>query len=402
MPRFTYKAKNGPGKTVEGDLNAESQSAAVAALEAMGCSPIWVTEKEEPEAGGIQRLRRRRVSSRDVTLFTRQLASLTKSGVPILKALSTIGEQTENTAFRRIVEDLGNTIRDGNMLSGALAKYPRFFPEIYINMVRSGESAGMLDTTLSRLADAREREDEIRRKVQAAIAYPLLIVSVGIITVFVLLAFFLPKVVGLFKDYRDLPLPTRILMGVSGFCSANWYWIVLVTALLVVIVKRLASQEKGRAWMDGIKLHLPLVNRFILESEIARFARTLALLIEAGIPIDKALTLSGDTLHKTLLREEIETIRKHTVLQGGALSSGMKKSRFFPPFVSNMTAVGEEAGRLDESLNEVASYYEKDVDQQTRLATSLLEPALILGVGAIVGIIVAAMLLPIFRLSMAL
>lgn len=399
MPTFTYKAKSGPGKTVEGELAADSKTAAVAALEAMGCSPIWVAEQQKAGPGRASRRRDRRISSRDVTLFTRQLASLTKSGVPILKALSTIAEQAENGRFQTVVRDLERTIRDGTMLSGALSKYPAVFSSLYVNMVRAGESAGVLDTTLNRLADARERDDDVRRKVQAAIAYPLLIVTVGLITVFVLLAFFLPKVVGLFKDYQDLPWPTRALMGISGFCSDNWHWIVIAVVLLLAVAKRLTSVEKGRVWLDETRLRLPLIGRFVLESEMARFARTLSLLIQAGIPIDKALSLSGDTLRNAILRAEVEEMRKNTVLQGIPLSAGMKKSRRFPLFIANMTAVGEEAGRLDESLDEVASYYEKDVEQQTRLATSLLEPILVLAVGAVVGFIVAAMLLPIFRLS---
>jgi len=400
MPTFIYKAKSGPGKTVEGELAADSKPAAVAALEAMGCSPIWVAEQpQKAGAGRASRRHDRRISSRDVTLFTRQLASLTKSGVPILKALSTIAEQAENGRFQALVHDVEHTIRDGTMLSGALSKYPAVFSSLYVNMVRAGESAGVLDTTLNRLADARERDDEVRRKVQAAIAYPLLIVTVGLITVFVLLAFFLPKIIGLFKDYKDLPWPTRALMGISGFCSENWYWILIAAVLLLAVIKRLTSVEKGRAWLDETRLRLPLIGRFVLESEMARFARTLSLLIQAGIPIDKALSLSGDTLRNVILRAEVEEMRKNTVLQGVPISVGMKKSGRFPPFIANMTAVGEEAGRLDESLDEVASYYEKDVEQQTRLATSLLEPILVLVVGAIVGFIVAAMLLPIFRLS---
>ena len=340
MPTFIYKAKNGPGKTVEGELDAESKTAAIAVLESMGCSPIWVEEREERGLGKTGRARSRRISQRDVTLFTRQLASLTKSGVPILRSLSTIAEQTDNSRLRRVVEDVESKIRDGSMLSGALSGYPRLFPDLYLSMVRAGESAGVLDTVLSRLADARERDDDIRRKVQAAVAYPLLIVSVGIITVFVLLAFFLPKVVGLFKDYRDLPLPTRVLMEVSGVCSAYWHWIVIVTVLLGVVAKRLTSLEKGRAWFDAAKLHLPLVGQFVLEAEIARFARTLSLLIDAGIPIDKALALSGDTLRNAILKGEIEVIRKNTVLQGIALSAGMKRSRYFPPLVANMIERG--------------------------------------------------------------
>ena len=294
-----------------------------------------------------------------------------------------------------------STIRDGSMLSDALVKFPALFSALYVNMVRAGESAGLLDTMLFRLAEAREKEEEIRRKVQAAMAYPTLVLIVGFGTIFVLLAFFLPKVVDLFDGFDDLPLPTRMLIGGSEFCSGNWHWVVILAGLAAAIFNRLAAIERGKTFVDGIKLRIPFMNKFVLYSDIARFGRTLSLLVDAGIPIDRALALSAQTLHNSVLREEIERVRDETVTQGAPLSTGLKKTRHFPQMVANMCAVGEEAGQLDESLTEVASYYEAEVDQRSRLVTSLLEPILILVVGGMVGFIVAAMLLPIFRLSVA-
>jgi len=400
MSKYLYKAKDGPGKTVEGELSAESQQAALARIDAMGYSPIWVLEKDSI-AEGEHLFRARWVSRRDVTVFTRQLAGLLKSGVPILKALSTVGEQTENRQFKKVVVEIEGTTRNGNMLSDALSQYPGLFPDLYVNMVRSGESAGMLDTILFRLAESREKEEETRRKVQTATAYPILIVIVGIVTVFVLLAFFLPRVVEIFEHYKHgrLPLPTRILMATSTFFSANWYWVVLVGVLLWAIGKRVASLEKGKSFVDRAKLNIPFVGNFIRQVEIARFSRTLSLLIVSGIPIEKSLSLSAAVVRNTVLKAEIEKVRTGTIQQGVPLSIGLKKESDFPPFMANMIAVGEESGRLEESLDEIASFYEKEVEQQSRLITSLLEPILILIVGAIVGLIVSAMLLPIFELS---
>jgi type IV pilus assembly protein PilC len=403
MPTYEYKVKDGPGKTVEGELVAESRQAALASLDAMGYSPISVGEKNETRsARSIMHVRG--ITNRDVTVFTRQLASLLKSGVPILKALFTVEEQTENPAFKRVVEDLKNTTRGGCMLSEALAKYPAVFPELYVSMVLSGESGGVLDTVLQRLAVSREQEEETRRKIQAAIAYPALIISVGVITVFVLLSFFLPRVVTLFDQYKNkkLPVPTRILMGLSDFFSNEWYWIVIVAVLAWAFYRRLASFEWGRLFIDAMKLRLPVIGSLVKQSEIARFARTLSLLLNSGISIDKALTLSANTMRNAVLRSGIEDVRRETVQQGIPLSTGLKKAAEFPPLVGNMTAVGEESGRLDECLDEIASYFEREVDHRSRLVTSLLEPVLILVVGAIVGFIVAAMLLPIFELGTSL
>jgi len=399
MAKFIYKAKNGPDKTVEGELDAETSAEAVARIDAMGYSPVWVREKDAE--AGRSGLWRKGISQREITVFTRQLASLTKSGVPILKALSTIAGQTGNIAFGKVIKDLENTIRDGSMLSEALARYPVLFPELYVNMVRSGESGGVLDTILFRLSESREKEEEVRRKVQSATAYPILVIFVGIITVLVLLIFFLPRVASIFKDYGydKLPLPTRMVIGLSDFFAGSWYWMLIVIGLFAAIFKRLMSLEKGRITIDRMKLGLPILGKFIMESEVARFARTLSLLIQTGISIDKALGLSASVLNNAVLKEEVEEVRKNTITQGMSVSAGLKKARYFPAFVANMAAVGEEGGKLDESMLEIASFYEKEVEQQSRLATSLLEPLLILIVGVVVGFIVAAMLLPIFELS---
>jgi len=397
--KYIYKAKDGPVNTIEGVLDADSRSDAVALVDGMGYSPIWVKEKPLESTLGSA-VRARRISTRDVTVFTRQLASLTKSGVPILKSLHTIALQTENVRFGPVIEDLERTIRDGSMLSNALARYPKLFSELYINMVRSGESGGVLDTILLSLSDAREAEEDFRRKVQAAIAYPTLIVTVGAITVFVLLAFFMPRVVALFDDdVSRLPLPTQILIGISDFFHQNWYWIAMVACLAIAVFQRLASLDRGRTFVDRIKLNIPLLRGFIIQSDIARFARTLSLLVSSGIPIDKGLELSASTLQNHVLREEVEAVRMGTVQHGRTVSEGLTRAAHFPIFVANMTAVGEEAGRLDESLNEVAAFYEKEVDQQCRMATSLIEPLLILVVGGLVGFIVFAMLMPIFEIG---
>jgi type IV pilus assembly protein PilC len=397
MAFFIYRAKDGPGRTIDGEINAESLTAAVASIDAMGYSPVWVREKDGQARRRLSS--RRSVSQRDVTIFTRQLASLIKSGVPILRALTTIGDQTENGQFRTVIAGLESSIRGGSMLSDALTRYPRLFPELYVNMARSGEWGGVLDTILMRLADAREQEDETRRRVQSAMAYPVLVLAVGAATVFVLLAFFLPRVVELFSDFQQLPVPTRIMMGLTRFFAGNWHWVVIAGVLAVALFRRVVAYDAGRAWADRLKLRLPLVGAFVLFADIARFARTLGLLLNAGIAIDKALELSGATLRNSVLRGEITQARRGTVQQGATLSSGLRRSRHIPAFVANMTAVGEESGRLDESLNEIAAFYEREVEQRTRLVTSLIEPVLILVVGGMVGFIVAAMLLPIFRLG---
>ncbi len=400
MAVFTYKAKEGPTKTVEGELHAESSPDALAALDRMGLSPVWVREKAEQLDGKqARKFDLRPIRPRDITILTRQLASLIRSGVPILRGLRTIADQTESQRLRRVVSDMEATVRDGSMLSVAMSRYPALFSALYVDMVRAGESGGILDESLTRLADAREKEEDFRRKVHSAMAYPCLVLAVGVLTIFILLSFFLPKVVALFDTYESLPLPTQILIAVSDFFDQYWYWVVLIFLLLAAVFKRLTTLERGRLLIDGMILKIPLVNRFVQQAEIARFSRTLALLLEAGLPIDKSLDLSGKTLQNSVMRNEISDVARRTVQRGESLTVGLKATEHFPAFVSNMTAVGEEVGTLETSLNEIATFYEKEVDQQSRLITSLIEPLLILGVGGVVGFIVAAMLLPIFELG---
>jgi type II secretory pathway component PulF len=398
VPTFEYRAKDGPGKTVAGEMAAESKAAAALALDEMGLSPVWVREKADEKKRGSS-FRLRGIAPREITVFTRQLASLLKSGVPILRALTTIRDQTENPEFRRVAEDIEARIRRGDMLSDALLQHPRLFPELFVNMVRSGEWGGVLDTILTRLADAREQEDDLRRKVQAALAYPILVVCVGCATVFILLAFFMPKVIELFDEYRNLPLPTRLLIGISTFFSKFWYWMLLFGALLGAVVHRLSGNTQGRLTLDRLKLRTPLLRTFIQQSEIARFTRTMALLLNSGVSVERSMDLGARTVRNTVLRAEILAARELTVQQGLPMSAGLRRAPHFPSFVSNLAAVGEESGHLEDSLNEIAQFYEKEVELGSRLATSLLEPILILVVGGLVGLIVVAMLLPIFEIG---
>ena len=400
MPVYLYKAKDGPGRVVTGTLKEDSRPAVIARLGAMGYSPVSIEEQAAGASVAPGRWRlARRPGKRDVTVFTRQLASLLKAGVPILRSLATIREQSENPVFARVVDDLEARIQDGGMLSDALERHPRLFSSLYVNMIKAGEWGGVLDGVLSRLAVVREEEEETRRKVQAAVAYPVLILTVGLITVFVLLAFFLPRVLALFQNVQTLPLPTRILMGISRFFSETWPWLLAALAVLALTARRLLRIEKGQLRFDRFKLRIPVLRHFIVYAELSRFCRTLALLLNAGVNIDKALELSMATVQNRVLRQDLDHARRDTIQQGLPFSGGLRRSVWIPVYVGNMAVVGEEGGHLDEALQEVSSFYEKELDLRMRLMTSLLEPLLILGIGVLVGFIVAAMLLPIFNLS---
>ena len=401
MAVFIYKAKKGPDETVDGRIEADSRVVALARLDALGLSPISLDM--DGSLDHLGRVRRGRIPARDITVFTRQLAGLLRAGVPILRALTTIQQQSSNPAFKAVVDTIVSAIRDGSTLSETLGRSPHLFSELYVNMVRAGESVGVLDEMLLRLAEAREREDELRGRVLAAIAYPALVLGIGAASVFVILTFFLPRIVHLFDGMHTvLPLPTRVVMAVSGVFANWWGWLLAGGAAAGWGIYRLARTRHGRLAFDAFVLRLPVAGRFALDTDLVRFCRTLALLLAGGVPIERALALSAKTLVNRRLQEAVGQVGDDTVRRGASLADGFRRRPEIPLFLTNMMAVGEEAGRLDESLQEAAAFYQRELERDLRLMTTLLEPALILLVGAVVGFIIFAMLLPIFQIGQGL
>lgn len=410
MPVFVYKAKRGPEKIETGEVAAVSLDDAVIKLEGMGLSPITLVEKEEGR--GTKEERREtaaspfpssshlRVRAKDVDTFTWQLASLVKASVPILKALSLISQQTENQSMKFIVDDLHHQVKDGKMLSDGMRKYPHLFSNLYLSMIKSGEQGGVLHEVLYRIAEYREKEQAVARKIQAALAYPAVMVVVGFGTVFIMLTVFMPKFISIFANMRQrLPVPTMILINMSRFLSENWIGFLIAVAFVFVIFGRVRPSSKKKLLFDLIKLYIPFMREFVRHAEIAKFTRTLGLLLKNGLSVYESLDLATDTLDNEALRDQLKRASKEIVQQGATLSSSLVKVKVFPNFAVNMIAVGEEGGKLEESLSGIASAYEKEVEQAINVMTSLLEPILILVIGGIVGFIVFAMLLPIFDIG---
>ncbi|MGH9428685.1 MAG: type II secretion system F family protein [Terriglobia bacterium] len=403
MRKFLYKARDSAKRMMEGSLEAETEQEALAKLGQMGYFPLSI-EREEPFPQGqaVARSFRlfTRIRRRDVTFFSRQLADLLESGLTLMRALDVLREQTENPLLQGILADLASHVRDGKSFSDALAVYPGIFSPLYVSMVRSGEVGGMLGGVLARLADFAEKEDELRVKVRSALAYPALILLVGMGTIAVLLIFVIPKLVSLFQEVGQiLPLPTRILIELSRWVTSYWWLILSLAVLGVVLVRRARLSQGGRLAIDKIKLHLPVLGSLINKVEIARFARSLATLLSHGVPILRAMQVVVQATGNELLRGELQQIGEQ--LKGGAtLSQGMRRGRIVPSFVTHMVAVGEEAGTLDRSLFKIADAYEREADRAMKLMTSLVEPVMILVMGSLVGFIVISMLLPIFQIDL--
>jgi len=426
MPTFIYKAKRGPENLETGEVAAVHLDEAVTKLEAMGLSPITIVEKESggtkavpsaavpadaPAHPGIQShsLNVRfaspafggaRVRTKDIDTFTWQLASLVKASVPMLRALSLISSQTDNKALKVVVDDLHDQVKDGKTLSEGMRKYPHLFNNLYLSMIKSGEQGGVLHEVLYRVAEYREKEQAVLRKIQAALAYPAVMAVVGIGTVFIMLTVFMPKFIGIFATMKQsLPVPTRVLIGTSNFLAKNWAGFLIAAVFIVVIFGRVKHSSRKKFMFDMIKLHIPFIREFIRNAEIAKFARTLGILLKNGLSVYDSLALATDTLDNDALRTQLKQAGQDIVQQGATLSSSLSKIKVFPSFAVNMIAVGEESGKLEESLSGIASSYEKEVEQAIGVMTSLLEPLLILVIGGVIGFIVFALLLPIFNIG---
>ena len=397
MAKFIYKAKDGI-RTVTGEIEAETERSAIAKVEKMGYLPIKVEEVSKYQSVNVSKIKG--ISSRDINTFTRQLASLIKSKVQLVKALEILSRETQHVKLKDIIADLRDEVRDGRQLSEALGKYPKYFSRIYVNMVASGERGGLLKNILLRLVDFADKEEEIKSKIRAALAYPLLMLAMGALTVFVMITFVMPKLIKLFSDMKQtLPLATRLLISISNFAGKYWYWVILLIGLFIFAFKKLRFIEKKIIPLEKIKLRLPLLGRYILMREIARFCRTLGMLISNGIPIRDAISATVPTLGSKALEEDLKILSKD-VTSGVSVAKSLSKIPFFPGFVISLIGVGEEAGRLDEAFLEVAATYERQLDERIKVMSSLIEPVLILSIGLVVGFIVVSMLLPIFQISL--
>jgi len=401
MAIFVYEAKTGPKDVIRGTLIADSKNAAIQKISRMGYYLLSL-EEEAAALNSPQSYKSYfsdKISIKDITDFTRQLCDLLGAGITIAKALNILHEQTENKKLKKVILDIRDFCVSGNPLSDALSRHPRVFSNLYVNMVRSGEAGGMLDNILTRLSGFFEKQLEIQTKIRTALAYPILMTVVGLTTIIILLTFVMPKMTVMFSDFgQALPLPTQILLGMSGVIRNYWPILMLFSAGIVMTIVKIYNTPEGRLAIDRFKLNLPIFGRLVKKLEIARFTRTLATLLENGVPILGALQIVLETMGNAIIKSEIEKAAV-AVREGSGLAQGLSGSKSIPHAVINMIAIGEEGGHIEKSLLKVALGYERESDEAIKIMMSLLEPVLILTLGMIVGFIVISMLLPIFEMN---
>jgi type II secretion system protein F len=401
MARFVYEAKTSPKDVIKGTLVADNKSAAIQKISRMG---YYLLSLEE-EADALNRPQSYtayfsdRISVKNITDFTRQLSDLLEAGITIAKALDILYGQTQNKRLKKVILDIRDYCVSGNPLSDALTRHPRVFSNLYISMVRSGETGGMLDNILKRLSDFYEKQLDIQTKIRTALAYPILMTVVGFTTIIILITFVMPKMTVMFSDFgQALPLPTQILMGISGIIQNYWLILILFLAGITMTVMKIYNTPEGKLAIDRFKLSSPVLGHMIKKVEIARFTRTLSTLLDNGVPILGALQIVLETVDNAVIKEDIEKAAA-AVKEGSSLAEGLGGSKSIPPAVMNMIAIGEEGGHVEKSLLKVALGYERESDEAIKIMMSLIEPLLILTLGIIVGFIVISMLLPIFEMN---
>jgi len=402
MPIYRYSAKKGPREKTGGKIEALSEADAVEKLSQMGCLPTHIEEDRQPVSSGgdISQKLPVRVKTRDITVFSRQMAILLRSGVPILKGIDIISEQAESPGMKKMLSSIYDMIKEGGTFSSALMQYPRIFSPMYVAMVKTGENSGALPDVLLRIADYRAKQNEMLSRFRMALAYPALMALVGTGTVIFMLTFVMPRLMKIFVSTgQDLPLPTVVLLFISNTLRRYWPAIIFILSVALLFIRRQAKTAAGRAFFSAFSLRLPLFGKFTLKAELARFSRTLELLVRSGIPILRAIEISIPVLSNKVIGDILWNSHKE-LEEGGSFGRSLKNSKLFPPLMTNLIIIGEESGRLDEALGEVANAYERDTDEAMQSMASLMEPLIILIVGSVVGFIVVAMLLPIFEINM--
>ncbi|MBI3306646.1 MAG: type II secretion system F family protein [Candidatus Omnitrophica bacterium] len=401
MKKYKYRAKKGPEQTVEGIIAAESQDDAIDKINEMGLFPVAVDEDGiRNPSGRLPSFSKNKLKPREIITFYRQLGKLIKSGVPILQAITAFTDQSTAPKLKTILERIRHVVSQGQTLSTALTEHPAAFSVFDVALIQAGEAAGHLDESLLRIADYRMQQDALVSKIKMALAYPLFILTMGILAVIFMLTYVVPKFSSLFADFgQKLPAITRILIAISHLLQHYGGWLLIVLILGYALGKKLLSLPSERKKIHRSYLKIPYWGELYLKVEISRFVRTLALLLKNGIPILNALQIALPVIRNEAVRQDAQACYE-AVQNGRYLSDGLKKSRLFPPLLIQLVALGEESGRLDETLLDVSDWYEQDTVESLAVATRLLEPLVILAVGLVLGFFIIAILLPVFSIDM--
>jgi type IV pilus assembly protein PilC len=396
---FEYSVRNRAGKIVSGKLEAESESMVVQRLKTMGYAPISVSRsnagmKKElsiPGFGG-------KVKLKDLAVMSRQFATMISSGLSLLRSLSILSEQTENKKLRSVLRDVRNDVETGNALSNALAKHETVFPPLFVHMTRAGEVGGFLDVVMLQVADNYEAEVKLRGKVKSAMTYPVVVFCMAILAVVGMLLFIVPVFAEMFKTLGGtLPAPTRILVAMSTFLKVGSPFVVVGLIVGFFVWNKIKRQERVRNVVDPMKLKIPVFGNLFQKIAIARFTRNLGTMMQSGVPILQSLNIVAQTTGNMVLTHAVNDIQD-SIRSGESLTAPLAEHAVFPPMVVQMMAVGEETGALDTMLHKISEFYDQEVESTTEQLTALIEPIMIAVLGGIIGSMIIALYMPIFKI----
>ncbi len=402
MAEFEYRAIAKDGKAKTGKIDATSETAARSSLVRLGMKPISV--HKAGKGGDIMSLLTKgtpgRVKPKDLVVFTRQLATMINAGVPLVRSLATMQNQTENETFKKQLVNISKDVESGTSFADALEKYKGTFNPIYINMVRAGEAGGILDEILKKLAIQQEKDAAIRAKFKSAMTYPMVLIGITIIVFIALMTIVVPKVGTIIADLTggDLPTMTKVMLGISDFILGFWYIHVAIILFGGIALFKFLKTPKGREARDRLLLKIPAIRILIVKMAVARFSRIFASLMSAGVSVIESIEITSKAIGNTVIEKELMDAAK-AVANGEQFSTPLSNSKVFPPIVSQMLAIGEETGQTDTVLIKVADFYEEEVDAAVEGLSSILEPILIVVMGGMVGLIAASVIGPISSLA---
>jgi len=399
MPLFEYTAKNSQtGQIMKGQREAESQDEVVRYIR--NNRMILVSIREAPKAIKLS-FGKKGITTRDLVIFTRQFATMINAGLPLVQSLNILAQQTENKSLAEVTRTVVYDVEAGNTLADALAKHPKAFPDLFVNMVAAGEAGGILDTILMRLATFLEKNDALIRKVKGAMVYPAVIFSVAGIAISILLIFVIPTFQAMFASVNmELPLPTRVVIGLSEFLIGYWWLLLAVIGVGIFALRQYYQTDNGRRQIDAGLLAAPVIGDLLRKSAVSRFTRTLGTLISSGVSILDGLEITAKTAGNRVVHDAVMESRQ-SIAGGETIAAPLERSKVFPPMVISMISVGEQTGGLDEMLSKIADFYDEEVDVAVGALLSLLEPIMIVVLGVLVGGMVVAMYLPIFDMMNA-
>ncbi|MCO4783591.1 MAG: type II secretion system F family protein [Candidatus Cloacimonetes bacterium] len=395
MATFIYRAKNFEGKTISGDTEGDSKEQVIARLREKG---FFVLSIEKKKGGFSFSFGGGSVSSRDVSIFAQMFSVMMGSGVPLVRCLSILQGQTENPAFHKVIGQVRSDVEGGATLSNALAKHPRVFDTLFVNLVKAGEAGGILDGILKRMASYLESSEALKAKVKGALTYPVVILSIAGLVVLALIMFVLPQFKSIFSSMNvELPFITQILLTTSDVLIAWWFVIVPSLFLVPIGISEFFKTERGARLYDINILRVPAFGPMMKKMAVARFTRTLGTMITSGVPILQALEVTAATAGNSVIKDAVDSTRA-SIREGESIAEPLKQSNVFPAMVVQMIAVGEETGELDKMLMKIADFYEVEVDNAVKGLTSIIEPIVIVFMGVVIGGIVLAVFMPMLSL----